>query len=594
MNATLDTLPPDQRSLAFCHALVRWACLFGVLMSILVFAGWIFDIETLKRVLPGLVAMNPLTAICFVLCSLALWLAQREDSPWTRLAHLLAGLAALAALLKIAGLIFGFDLRLDQILFASALDTNPTVPNRMAPTTAFNFLLLGAALVLADSRSSRWQRLAETLLLVVGLVALLALVGYAYGVRALTGIASYIPMALHTAAVFFVLVVGGLCARANRNRMARLTCASAGGAMLRRIIGAIIGLPLVVGLLVLKGLKNNSYDSSLAFSFFVVAVVIIIFVLMWEDAASIDGKEWALREANDELERRVEARTSDLSNVLSSIGQGIEVLGSSARRILDSTTDMSAGARNTATAVTETTTTVEQLRQTTQATSNTANSVAARAQAAADISQGGRKAIADLRAGTDRIREQMEAIAQCMGGLSECNRAVGEIIAGVEDLAQQSKVLSVNAAIEAAKAGDQGKGFTVVALEVKRLAEQSRAMTSQVRRILGDIQKATNTAVAATEQGNLAVQVGVRQSREASGAIDSLTESVAHAAEAAAGIATSNQQQLEGMDQLVGAMQHIKDAGAQNVATANELSASARKLHELGADLDALAAKCGL
>src|SRR5206468_6485887 len=90
------------------------------------------------------------------------------------------------------------------------------------------------------------------------------------------------------------------------------------------------------------------------------------------------------------------------------------------------------------------------------------------------------------------IQTQMESIADSVVKLSEQGQAIGEIIATVNDLAEQSNLLAVNASIEAAKAGEQGKGFAVVAQEVKSLAEQSKQATAQVRNLLNDIQKATS------------------------------------------------------------------------------------------------------
>ncbi|MHB9100993.1 MAG: methyl-accepting chemotaxis protein [Sulfuricella sp.] len=139
--------------------------------------------------------------------------------------------------------------------------------------------------------------------------------------------------------------------------------------------------------------------------------------------------------------------------------------------------------------------------------------------------------------------------------------------------------------MEAAKAGEQGKGFAVVAQEIKSLAEQSKQATAQVRTILGDIQKATGTAVLATEQGNKAVEAGVQQSAQAGESIRLLADSVNEAAQAATQIAASSRQQLVGMDQVGMAMENIKQASAQNVAGARQAEVAAQSLHELGRKL---------
>ncbi len=266
----------------------------------------------------------------------------------------------------------------------------------------------------------------------------------------------------------------------------------------------------------------------------------------------------------------------------------VNVLGSAAAEILATTTQVASGAAETAAAVSETTTTVEEVKQTAQAASQKAKYVSESAQRAAQISQAGRKAVEETIGGMNRIREQMESVAESIVRLSEQSQAIGEIIATVSDLAEQSNLLAVNAAIEAAKAGEQGKGFAVVAQEVRRLAEQSKQATAQVRTILNDVQKATSGAVMATEQGSKAVAAGVKQSTEAGESIRVLAESVAEAAQAATQIAASSQQQVVGMDQVALAMENIKQASAQNVAGTRQTETAARSLHELGQKLKQL------
>lgn len=282
---------------------------------------------------------------------------------------------------------------------------------------------------------------------------------------------------------------------------------------------------------------------------------------------------------------------NNLQRLTADLAVGVNVLGTSATEISASTSQLASSASESAAAVSETTTTVEEVRQTAQVASQKAKAVSESAQRAAQISQSGRKATEDVGVGMQRIRQQMEAIAASMGRLSEQSSTIGQIIATVEDLAAQSNLLAVNAAIEAARAGEHGKGFGVVAQEVKSLAEQSRQATSQVRTILSDIQKATTTAVLATEQGSKAVEAGTRQTEAAAESIQSLTTSVSEAAQAATQIAASSQQQLVGVDQVAAAMENIKQASTQNVASAKQLETAARNLNDLGQRLKIMVGK---
>jgi len=270
------------------------------------------------------------------------------------------------------------------------------------------------------------------------------------------------------------------------------------------------------------------------------------------------------------------------------IQEGVNVLASAAGEILSSTAQIASGAAETATAVNETTVTVEEVKQTTQLSTQKARNVADGAQRAFQVSQQGRKSVEDAVQGMSRIREQMETVAESIVSLSEQSQTSGEIIATVNDLAEQSNLLAVNAAIEAAKAGEHGKGFAVVAQEVRSLAEQSKQATAQVRTILNDIQKATNAAVMATEQGSKAVEAGEKQSVEAGEAIRVLSDSIAESASATSQIAASSQQQMVGMDQVALAMENIKDASTMSVGSSQQTEQSAQNLHELGQKLKLL------
>jgi methyl-accepting chemotaxis protein len=279
---------------------------------------------------------------------------------------------------------------------------------------------------------------------------------------------------------------------------------------------------------------------------------------------------------------------NSLRKITGEIIEGVNVLAASSSEIMASTNQVATAAAQTAAAVSETSTTMEEVKQTAQVSSKQARNVADANQKAVQVAQTGRRSVEDSIAGMGRIQGQMAAIADSIVRLSEQSQTIGEIIATVNDLAEQSNLLAVNAAIEAAKAGEQGKGFAVVAQEVKSLAEQSKEATSQVRAILNEIQKATNAAVLATEQGNKAVEAGVRQSQEAGEAIRQMGEGIDESAQAALMISASSQEQLTGMDQVALALENIRQASEQNVTGMRQVEQTVQGLHELGQRLKEL------
>lgn len=291
---------------------------------------------------------------------------------------------------------------------------------------------------------------------------------------------------------------------------------------------------------------------------------------------------------NDEvgqLLRALDAMVNAWKQIMKETNTGIVTLSAAASEILAGTMQVSAGTTETAAAVSETTATVEEVKQTALLASQKARTVSDAAQKAAQTAATGRRAVEDGVEGMENIQEQMESIAETIVRLSERSQAIAEIIATVSGLAEQSNLLAVNAAIEAAKAGDQGRGFAVVAQEVKDLADQSKQATKQIRQILSEIQKAISTAVMTTEQGSRTVASGVEQTNEAGNTIRILAESIADAAQVAAQIAATSQQQLAGMDQVAMAMENIKQVSAENAAGSKQSEASAQNLHELGQKL---------
>ena len=277
-----------------------------------------------------------------------------------------------------------------------------------------------------------------------------------------------------------------------------------------------------------------------------------------------------------------------LRSQINEITEGINVLASSTSEIMASVTQIASSASETATSVSETTTTVEEVKQTAEVSNHKAKEVSESAIKTTEISKEGTKAINNTIEGMNRVKQQMESIANMVVSLSEQSQAVGEITATVNDLAEQSNLLAVNAAIESAKAGEQGKGFTVVAQEIKNLAERSKEATTQVGSILKDIQKSVSSAVMATEEGGKAVEEGLKLTNISGETIKTLSESVDEAANVMIQIAASSQQQLEGMDQMVSAMENIKESSVQAAASTQQSANSVNELKKLGDKLKEL------
>ena len=272
------------------HSLSKAASVPVSAVGCSVVVGWKFDIGLLKSGLPGLVTMKANAACAFLLAGVSLWLLRSDGpAPWKRwTAQVCAFTVALVGLLTLGEYLFGWDLGIDQLLFQElpgAFGTSS--PGRMPPTAALNFLVIGLALLLLDVETRRGHRPAQLLALPAALTALLAVVGYAYGVTALYGIAPYTQMTLHGALTFLVLCGGILLAHPNGGLVRILSSEGPGGIAARRLLPAGIVIPLLLGWLRLQGQRAGLYDNVLGLALFAVANVIVFTVLVWLNAGSL-------------------------------------------------------------------------------------------------------------------------------------------------------------------------------------------------------------------------------------------------------------------------------------------------------------------
>ncbi len=302
----------------------------------------------------------------------------------------------------------------------------------------------------------------------------------------------------------------------------------------------------------------------------------------------------AFDKMTDTLRSTIDAerkRRSRSEKVIVGIRETVTGLSSASSEILASTTEQASGAQEQAAAVSETVTTVDQVKQTAAQAAERAKGVGDAVQRTLEVGRTGRKAIDDSIVAMDHLKAQVESTAAKLVSLAEQAQAIGDIIATVNEIAEQTNILALNAAIEASRAGDQGRGFAVVAGEVKSLAEQSKRATVRVRQILGEVRRWTGEAVSSTGEVTHGVAAAIEAGGEAGRAIASLSDALGDAARASTQIAASAGQQATGMTQISQAMQNLDQVARQNLASTRQVEQAAQNLNALGIELTELTAE---
>jgi len=249
----------------------------------------------------------------------------------------------------------------------------------------------------------------------------------------------------------------------------------------------------------------------------------------------------------------------------------------------------SSGASEQAASVNETMTTLEQIRATSGQTLEKAQRLGEMAERARSEGEHGRRVVEESIVGITEVSHKVDAIARTILSLNEQTQRIGEITSVVGGIARQLRLLSLNAAIEATRAGEAGLGFAVVATEVKQLAEQSQSSTEQVQHILEEIRHATDRAVMATEDGAKGVVYGLELVQRAGEAIRGLESVVRDTSLGSRQIVAAVRQESAGISQIATAMSDIHAVTTRFVSATEQTRAATDELSHLAQRLAAVA-----
>lgn len=355
-------------------------------------------------------------------------------------------------------------------------------------------------------------------------------------------------------------------------------------------------------------LKNGAHDILLSMStirlieyiLFIVSIITSFIVAIYTARGMVNYvntfRQHSARVAAGDLRYRIEVlshdelgqlgndlntMTNSLSTITKQITEACHHMVTTIEEVRQAVDVQSSGATEQASSINQITASLEEIEKSSSQTIDKAKTLGEMAERTREKGQLGLEAVENSVLGMKAVREKVQTIAQTIFDLSNQTQQVGEITSVVNILAQQSKMLALNASIEAAKAGEAGKGFAVVASEVKNLAEQSEQSTTQVQKILEDIRRATEKAVMATEEGTKGVDQGTSLVEQTGDIVRNLSDVIHETTIASQQIEAAIRQEGVGIEQITAGMNEINQVTASFVASVKQTTEAIGNLADM-------------
>ncbi|MBN1206233.1 MAG: methyl-accepting chemotaxis protein [Myxococcaceae bacterium] len=260
-------------------------------------------------------------------------------------------------------------------------------------------------------------------------------------------------------------------------------------------------------------------------------------------------------------------------------------LSSSANQVLAASTQHETSSTEQAAAIHETTATMEELKHASAQIAENAGAVARVAEETLGAARAGRGAIAEFIQAMQQIRSDGIAVADSIAKLSKRVERIGTVVEVIDEIADRSDLLALNAALEGSRAGEAGKGFSIVAAEMRRLAENVLDSTKEIKSLITEIREATANAGSAADASKIATESGEKLGAVAAQAVEGILAGVQETSDAARVINLATQQQRTATEQVVASMAEIEDVTRQTTQASKQATGASAELSQLAGRL---------
>ena len=303
-------------------------------------------------------------------------------------------------------------------------------------------------------------------------------------------------------------------------------------------------------------------------------------------AIEVDGKDEPAQ-----LLKALSDMQSSLRRTIEQIAGSATQLGSAAEELSAVTEEASRGLQQqnneieqAATAVNEMTAAVEEVARNAVSTSEASNQ-------STQAAREGRDRVVETVGAIQTMTQDVQNTSVMIEGLAAQGRDIGKVLDVIRAIAEQTNLLALNAAIEAARAGEAGRGFAVVADEVRALAHRTAQSTQEIEKMVAGIQNGTGEAVNSMQQSNQRTQTTLEMARAAGVALEQITSSIHMINERNLVIASASEEQAQVSREVDRNLVNIRDLATQSAAGANQTSAATHELSRLAVDLNAMVAR---